>query len=85
MLDIMVRRGHWTAREDQVAGPVVPPAGHAGMLDVLRGRWQPGAEGRLPASGQGVWRDGDDEASGGAVAPLSPDAAALWADVPPAE
>lgn len=80
----MVRRGHWTARVDRVAGPVVLPVGHAGVLDVLRGRRQAGTDGHLLASGQGVWWDADDKASGGAVTPLSPDASALWADVAPA-
>ncbi|MFD9484817.1 HutD family protein [Streptomyces sp. NPDC059991] len=81
VLNIMVRRGRWTAGVDRVAGPVAPRAGHAGVLYVLHGRWQAGAQGRVLASGQGVWWDGDDDAPDGAVAPLSPDAAALWVDV----
>ncbi|MFD7326257.1 HutD family protein [Streptomyces sp. NPDC059875] len=84
VLNIMVRRGGWTARVEAVTGPVVVPAGHAGVLYVLHGRWQAGADGDGLASGQGVWWDGNDNASGGAVVPLSPDAAALWADVAPA-
>ncbi|MEU9996507.1 HutD family protein [Streptomyces sp. NPDC050848] len=83
VLNIMARRGRWTARVDQVAGPVMPPVGHAGVLYVLRGHWQTGADGRVLTSGQGLWWDGADNASGGAVAPLSPDAAVLWADIAP--
>ncbi|WP_405861730.1 HutD family protein [Streptomyces sp. NBC_00090] len=84
VLNIMVRRGHRTARVDQVVGTVVPPAGHAGVVYVLRGRWQAGADGRVLASGQGVWWDGADHAPGGPVVALTPDAAALWADIAPA-
>ncbi|MER5931771.1 HutD family protein [Streptomyces sp. NPDC002054] len=84
VLNIMVRRSHWTARVDKVAGPVVLPAGHAGVLYVLRGHWQAGPDGHVLASGQGVWWDVNDKAPGGAVTPLSPGAAALWADVTPA-
>ncbi|MEX0167821.1 HutD family protein [Streptomyces sp. LMG1-1-1.1] len=83
VLNIMVRRGSRTARVDRVTAPVVPAAGHAGVLYVLGGHWQAGADGPVMAAGQGVWWDGDDEAPGRAVAPLSPDAAALWADVAP--
>ncbi|OAR23253.1 HutD family protein [Streptomyces sp. ERV7] len=83
VLNLMVRRGRWTVGVDRVAGPVVPRAGHAGVLYVLSGRWQDGVRGRVLMPGQGVWWDGDDEASAGAVAPLSADAAALWADVVP--
>ncbi|RSS57269.1 HutD family protein [Streptomyces sp. WAC01280] len=85
VLNIMVRRGRSTARVERVTGPVTQPAGHAGVLYVLGGRWQAGsAEGRVLTPGQGVWWDADDHASSGAVSPLSPDAAALWADVTPA-
>ncbi|MFI8522416.1 HutD family protein [Streptomyces sp. NPDC085481] len=81
VLNIMVRRGHWTARVDRVDGPVAPAVGHAGVLYVLRGRWQAGAGGRFLRSGQGVWWSGGEDVSGESVTPLSPDAAALWADV----
>ncbi|MFH9727814.1 HutD family protein [Streptomyces sp. NPDC017254] len=83
VLNIMVRRGRWTARVERVAGRVVPPVGHAGVFYVLRGRWQAGEDdGRVLESGQGVWWDEeDDKVSGEGVAPLSPDAVALWADV----
>ncbi|MFH8581128.1 HutD family protein [Streptomyces zaomyceticus] len=81
-LNIMVRQGSWTARVERVAGRVAPPAGHAGVFYVLRGRWQTGGgDGRALESGQGVWWDEDDDAPGEGVAPLSPDAVALWADV----
>lgn len=83
VLNLMVRRGRWAARVERVTGRVVPPAGHAGVLYVLGGRWQAGRDGRALTSGQGVWWDEDADASGGAVTPLSPDAAALWADVTP--
>ncbi|MDT9692790.1 HutD family protein [Streptomyces sp. P9(2023)] len=83
VLNIMVRRGPWNARVSQVTVPVVPPAGHAGVLYVLRGNWQAATEGHVLASGQGVWWDGEDCASGGAVTPITPDATALWADIAP--
>lgn len=87
VLNLMARRGHWTARVDRVTGPVAPGPGHSGMLYVLSGQWRaPGqatADGSVLATGQGVWWDGDDDAAARAVAPLSPDAAALWADVVP--
>ncbi|WP_017236618.1 HutD/Ves family protein [Streptomyces sp. SS] len=83
VLNLMVRRGSRTARVERVTGAVTPAAGHAGVLYVLRGRWRAGADGRLMTGGQGVWWDADDEAPGRAVTPLSPDAAALWADVAP--
>ncbi|MER7949572.1 HutD family protein [Streptomyces sp. NPDC096079] len=83
VLNLMVRRGRRTVRVRRVSGPVAPPAGHAGVFHVLRGRWRAG-HGQPPLeAGQGVWWGGDDEAPGPAVAPLSPDAAALWADVAP--
>ncbi|MEU5434879.1 HutD family protein [Streptomyces sp. NPDC020719] len=87
VLNLMVRRGRWTAQVDRVADPVVPRPGHSGVLYVLRGRWQtaaPGSSGSVLTSGQGVWWDGD-EASAGAITPLSPDAIALWADVAPTQ
>ncbi|WP_328946733.1 HutD family protein [Streptomyces sp. NBC_00250] len=84
VLNIMVRRGRWTARVERVAARVVPPVGHAGVFYVLRGRWQTGENGRVLASGQGVWWD-DDNPSGEGVTPLSPDASALWADIARAE
>ncbi|PKV89222.1 HutD family protein [Streptomyces sp. TLI_146] len=84
VLNLMVRRGRWTATVDRVGGPVAPRAGHAGVLYVLRGRWQADAHGPVLTSGQGLWWDAD-EASAGAVTPLSADAAALWADVMPTE
>ncbi|WP_406054457.1 HutD family protein [Streptomyces sp. NBC_01077] len=83
VLNIMVRRGRWTARVERVAGRVVPPSGHAGVFYVLRGRWQTDEDGHVLASGQGVWWDEADNAPGEAVAPLSPDAVALWTDVTP--
>ncbi|KQX56314.1 MULTISPECIES: HutD family protein [unclassified Streptomyces] len=83
VLNIMVRRGRGAARVERVAGPVVPPVGHAGVLHVLRGRWRTEADGHVMTAGQGVWWDGVDDAPGGAVVPLSPDADALWADVAP--
>ncbi|GEB55841.1 HutD/Ves family protein [Streptomyces gardneri] len=84
VLNIMVRRGRATARVERVTGRVVPPSGHAGVLHVLGGHWQAGTDGPVLAPGQGVWWDADAQAPGGAVAPLSPDATALWADVAPA-
>ncbi|WP_338492017.1 HutD family protein [Streptomyces sp. SJL17-4] len=83
VLNIMVRRGRWTARVDRVAGPVVPPGGHAGVFYVLRGTWRVGPEGRIAADGQGVWWGEGDDAAGRAVSPLSADAVALWADLVP--
>ncbi|MEU4346261.1 HutD family protein [Streptomyces sp. NPDC023838] len=83
VLNLMVRRGRWTTTVERVVGPIAPREGHAGVLYVLRGRWQAGAHGQVLTPGQGVWWDGDDEASAGAVAPLSPDAVALWADLIP--
>ena len=85
VLNIMVRRGRSAARVERVTGPVEPTAGHSGVLYVLGGRWQAGTDGPVLASGQGVWWDTDEDAPGGAVVPLSPDAAALWADVSPVE
>ncbi|MEV8629739.1 HutD family protein [Streptomyces sp. NPDC051079] len=93
VLNLMVRRGRWTARVERVSGPVLPGPGHAGLLYVLRGRWRTGADddGGVLAPGQGVWWDGAEDGRGGggpseatAPRPLSPDAAALWADVAPA-
>ncbi|MGW6393438.1 HutD/Ves family protein [Streptomyces sp. NPDC055103] len=85
VLNIMVRRGHSTARVERVTGPVEPAAGHAGVLYVLGGRWQAGTDGPVLTPGQGVWWDADEHApGGGAAVPLSPDATALWADVAPA-
>ncbi|MFF1510086.1 HutD family protein [Streptomyces sp. NPDC058326] len=84
VLNIMVGHGRWSARVEQVAGPVVPPSGHAGVFHVLRGRWQSGVDGRVLTSGQGMWWDEDEPASGRGVVPLSADALALWADVAPA-
>ncbi|WP_329619198.1 HutD family protein [Streptomyces sp. NBC_01255] len=83
VLNIMVRRGRWAARVERVTGEVAPPAGHAGVLYVLGGRWQAGPDGRALTSGQGVWWDEDAGVPGGAATPLSPDATALWADVMP--
>lgn len=83
VLNLMVRRGLWTARVDRVADAVAPRAGHSGVLHVLRGRWRVEADGRDLTPGQGVWWDGDDDASAGAVVPHSSDAVALWADVAP--
>ncbi|MEU0372306.1 HutD family protein [Streptomyces sp. NPDC006283] len=83
VLNIMVRRGRWTAHVHRVADPVESPLGHAGVLYVLRGRWQAGTDRRVLTSGQGLWWDSADNAPTGAVGPLSPDAAALWADVAP--
>ncbi|WP_426367339.1 HutD/Ves family protein [Streptomyces sp. E-08] len=83
VLNLMVRRGRAEARVERVTGPVVPPGGHAGVLYVLRGRWR-AVDGRVALeAGQGVWWDADDAAPGGAVEPLAPGAAALWADVAP--
>ncbi|MFD3333005.1 HutD family protein [Streptomyces sp. NPDC058700] len=84
VLNIMVRRGRWTAPVRRVTDPLVPPFDHAGVFYVLRGRWQAGDDGRVLASGQGMWWDEGDTATGGGLAPLSADAAALWADVAPA-
>ncbi|MFD9030797.1 HutD family protein [Streptomyces sp. NPDC059567] len=83
VLNIMVRRDRWSAQVDQVTGPLVLPLGHAGVLYVLRGRWQASTDSRVLASGQGVWWEEDGNASGQAVTPLSPDATALWADIAP--
>ncbi|MFD4320705.1 HutD family protein [Streptomyces sp. NPDC058548] len=83
VLNIMARRGQWTAQVEPVTGRVVPPSGHAGVFYVLHGRWQTGQDGHALASGQGVWWDEDDNAPGAEVAPLSPDALALWADLTP--
>ncbi|MFF1480153.1 HutD family protein [Streptomyces sp. NPDC058301] len=83
VLNLMVRRGRWTATVERVAGPIAPREGHAGVLYVLRGGWQADAHGQFLTPGQGVWWDGDGEASAGAVAPVSPDAVALWADLTP--
>ncbi|MEU4269452.1 HutD family protein [Streptomyces sp. NPDC026092] len=83
VLNIMVRRGRWTIRVDQVTGPVVPPAGHAGVLYVRHGHWRMSTDGSVLTAGQGLWWDRDDNAPGGAATPLSPDAAALWADIAP--
>ncbi|MEU3749214.1 MULTISPECIES: HutD family protein [Streptomyces] len=81
VLNIMVRRGGTTARVERVTGRVVPPAGHAGVVYVLGGRWQAGVDGPALAPGQGVWWDED--APAGAVVPHTPDATALWADLTP--
>ncbi|MEU6623942.1 HutD family protein [Streptomyces litmocidini] len=83
VLNIMVRRGRAVARVERVTGPVVPAGGHAGVLHVLRGRWRTEAGESPLTPGRGVWWDGNDGAPGRAVVPLSPDAAALWADVVP--
>ncbi|MFE5485203.1 HutD family protein [Streptomyces sp. NPDC056527] len=83
VLNIMVRRDHWTAQVSRLTDPLVPSLGHAGVLYVLRGRWQASTDERFLESGQGVWWDADDSASGRVVAPLSPDATALWADIAP--
>ncbi|MFE9137801.1 HutD family protein [Streptomyces sp. NPDC007355] len=83
VLNLMVGRGRWTARVDRVTSPVAPPSAHAGMFHVLRGHWQAGDDGPVLASGQGLWWDTDDDASGRRLTPLSPDAEALWADVAP--
>ncbi|MFJ8667370.1 HutD family protein [Streptomyces sp. NPDC093600] len=83
VLNIMVRTGRWTARVDRITGPVLPAGGHAGVFHVLRGHWWTGTEGRLLAAGQGAWWGGNDDAPGRGLAPLSPDAVALWADVAP--
>ncbi|MFF5922096.1 HutD family protein [Streptomyces flavochromogenes] len=91
VLNIMVRRGNWTARVERVAGRVLAPSAHAGVFYVLRGRWQTGEDGHVLAAGQGVWWDEDGLAPGEGVevgvgvevAPLSPDAVALWADLTP--
>lgn len=89
VLNIMVRRGGWAARVERPTGPVAPPAGHAGLLYVLRGRWRAGAGGAVLTPGQGVWWDGvagagaGDAPGAGSLVPLSPDAVALWADVAP--
>ncbi|MFE7512563.1 HutD family protein [Streptomyces sp. NPDC057540] len=85
VLNLMVRGDRPAARVERVTGRVVPPEGHAGVLHVLRGRWRAGDGGAPLEAGQGVWWAGDDEAPGGAVAPLAPGAAALWADVAPVE
>ncbi|MFE1381775.1 HutD family protein [Streptomyces sp. NPDC058740] len=86
VLNIMVRRGRWEARVKGVHGPVAPPSGHAGLLYVRHGRWQAGAGGRVLEPGQGVWWDGGGGGAApgeAAIVPLSPEAAALWADISP--
>ncbi|MEU9865551.1 HutD family protein [Streptomyces sp. NPDC047971] len=89
VLNIMVRRGRWTARVEQVTGPLVPSPGHAGVLYVLRGQWHAGEAGGggggggVMTHGQGVWWAQDDHTPGQVPAPLSPDATALWADITP--
>ncbi|MDI2126165.1 HutD/Ves family protein [Yinghuangia seranimata] len=82
VLNLMVRRGRWTVGVGRSTGPVTPPAGHAGVVYVLRGSWAAGASERPLTAGQGVWWD-DTSAPDGAVLPLTPDAAALWADLAP--
>ncbi|MFD9244717.1 HutD family protein [Streptomyces sp. NPDC059556] len=81
VLNIMVRRGDWSARVRRVAGRVAPPSGHAGVFYVLSGRWQTGEDAHVLAPGQGVWWDEDDSAPEEGIPPLSPDAVALWADL----
>ncbi|GAA0587051.1 HutD family protein [Streptomyces crystallinus] len=85
VLNLMARRGSWTARVERVTDPVVPRPGHSGVFYVLRGTWQDESASPALRPGQGGWWDGDDAAPGGALVPLSPDAAALWADVAPVE
>ncbi|MFE0700968.1 HutD family protein [Streptomyces sp. NPDC058872] len=82
-LNVMVRRGRWTARVQQVTAPVAPPPGHAGVLHVLRGRWRTGDGTSVLAPGQGLWWHADEKAPNHAAAPLSADATALWADLAP--
>ncbi|MYS84005.1 HutD/Ves family protein [Embleya scabrispora] len=79
VLNIMTRRGRWAARVHRVQAPVVPPAGHAGVLYVLSAPAGDGSGSALRA-GQGVWW-----ASGAAdpAAPLASGTVALWADLRP--
>ncbi|MFD9789832.1 HutD family protein [Streptomyces sp. NPDC059070] len=82
VLNLMVRRGRWTARVDRSDHTVEVLPGRAGVVYALRGSWRADPSHTVLTAGQGVWWDAD-EAPGGAVAPLSPDAVALWADVTP--
>ncbi|MGW2305931.1 HutD/Ves family protein [Streptomyces sp. NPDC001809] len=81
VLNIMVRRGRWTAPVQRVTGRIVPRSGHAGVFLALRGGWQAGPDGLVP--GGGVWWDAGDDTVREGFTPLSPDAAALWADIAP--
>ncbi|MFG3041283.1 HutD family protein [Streptomyces sp. NPDC048330] len=85
VLNIMARRGRWAAAVERVTGPVVPPAGHAGVFHVLSGGWRAGDDGHTMAPGQGVWWDGTGRTQGREIVALSPDAAALWADLTPVD
>lgn len=84
VLNLMARRGRWSAEVHRVTEPLAPNPGHSGVLYVLAGRWRAEPGGPDLTTGQGVWWDGGDAAAAASVAPLSPDAVALWADVVPA-
>ncbi|GCD95047.1 HutD/Ves family protein [Embleya hyalina] len=80
VLNIMTRRGRWTADVRRVDAPVPLPAGHAGVLYLLSGRGTHGGPGPALRPGRGLWWT-----SGAAdgTAPLEPGSVALWADIRP--
>ncbi|OPC79182.1 HutD family protein [Embleya scabrispora] len=80
VLNIMTRRGRWTADVRRVDAPVPLPAGHAGVLYLLSGRGTNTGPGPALRPGRGRWWT-----SGAAdhAAPLEPGSVALWADIRP--
>ncbi|MFI1585371.1 HutD family protein [Embleya sp. NPDC020630] len=78
VLNIMIRRGRWTADVRRIDAPVPLPAGHAGVLYLLSGRGTHGGPGPALRPGRGLWwtSGAADEA-----APLEPGSVALWADI----
>jgi environmental stress-induced protein Ves len=78
-LNIMTRRGEWAASVRTTTAPVVPTPGHAGLLYVLRGRWECG---RALEPGRGAWWAADAVVTS-ALTPLTDDALAVRADIHP--
>ncbi|MYW05339.1 HutD family protein [Streptomyces sp. SID3343] len=75
--NVMTRRGQWTADVRRITGRTILPAGHAGVVYVVQGRWR--CEREL-AAGQGAWWTNSTERE---AVPLAAGAVALWADIRP--
>ncbi|MFF7245115.1 HutD family protein [Embleya sp. NPDC008237] len=79
VLNIMTRRGQWAARVRRADAPLLPAAGHAGVVYVLSAPAGDGSGSALRA-GQGAWWT---SGTAGPAVPLASGAVALWADLRP--
>lgn len=78
--NIMTRRGRWVANVQRLTIGVTLPAGHAGVLYVLRGAWSLAGGVALSAHQGGWWPVAPHD---GQLMPLAKEGLALWADIRP--